>query len=334
MKKFTSDYLIRNEYPKCFTTYTGNLKTCVFDIEATGLDPSFSTVCMAALLVPTQRGIRITQFLAQNSGEELQLLTEVMDFIEKKGIECLITFNGHAFDIPFFNRRLKAHFNAGTLRKYNFDLYRFIRKGSGLKEKLSSLSQVSLEEHYGIRSMRRDTISGREFVSIYSEYSETGAAALEKLMLTHNKEDVLQLHRLMLLCPDDQEDFDRAMSAHGFPSPDGKYSVTASVTASGRRLRISGAQLRNPISAQLFPDMDSPVSALFEAETAVYRIELPLRQASAGSAAAPVSFLDTVQLGIDMSEDPDCINGFLIINSGTLNRVSVRILEKTDRMIR
>ena len=66
MKTFTRDYRITGEYREQFMSYFAGMKPCILDIEATGLDPSRCKVCLVALLVQTDRGIRITQFLAEN----------------------------------------------------------------------------------------------------------------------------------------------------------------------------------------------------------------------------------------------------------------------------
>ena len=85
MKTFTRDYRITGNYPQKFISYFPGMKPCILDIEATGLDPSKNKVCLAALLVRTGNGVRITQFLAENHYEENKVLDgwKQADFVIK-----------------------------------------------------------------------------------------------------------------------------------------------------------------------------------------------------------------------------------------------------------
>ena len=79
---------------------------------------------------------------------------------------------------------------------YEFDLYNFIRSNTGLKSQIGSLSQKNVEQHFGISSNRKDVISGRESVKLFAEYAINQDSVIEKIILTHNREDVLQLCHL------------------------------------------------------------------------------------------------------------------------------------------
>lgn len=327
MKTFTRDYRIDNEYPACFTRYLNGARTCVLDIEATGLDPSRCKVCLIALLVQTDSGTRITQFLAENHYEEYRVLDAALDFLGRENIGCLITFNGQAYDIPFINRRLEVNFSDSRIDTYDFDLYRFLRRGTDLKSRIGSMRQMALEDHYGIFSDRKDTITGRESVRLFDEYALTGNSTIEKIILTHNREDVLQLSRLMHLSLGECEDFDAAMAIHGFPSSDGRLVIRPALSRPGRILRITGEQLRDPVSAAFFPDAGSILTVEFRASSSSFEIDLPVERME------NECFLDVQSLGIDMSDDPDCVNGYLILNSRTVNAISSAIVDKTVRKI-
>ena len=324
MKTFTREYRIYGEYPDQFSRYFSGKKPCVFDIEATGLDPSRCKVCLAAFLVRTDSGIRITQFLSENHYEENRVLRAMCDYLEKDNIDYLITFNGRAYDIPFVNRRLECTFPDKRISVFNFDLYRFLRKGTSLKSRVSSMSQMSLENYYGIFSDRNDTITGRESVALFDEYSLTGNSVIEKVILTHNREDVLQLHRLMFLSMDEPEDFDAAMAAHGFPSSDGRLVIRPFISRQAKSLRICGEQLRDPVSAAYFPDSENPLTIQFNAESSSFQIDVPAGYHDG------MFYIDTAPLGLDLSEDPDCVNGYLILSPRTINSVSLMI---SDRII-
>lgn len=326
MKVFTRDYRITGDYPSDFTRYFGDMKPCVFDIETTGLDPARCKVCLTAMLTRTDSGVRVTQFLAENHYEENRVLQATLDFFASEGIDYLITFNGQAFDIPFMNKRLESTFMDGHIGLFNFDLYRFLSKGTDLRKRISSLSQKSIENYYGIISDRQDTITGRESVALFDEYAITGNTTLEKIILTHNREDVLHLHRLMFLSLSDVEDFDNAISRTGFPIMHCKYSVRPHLSVTGKALKIHGDQLAGSVSAAFFPDMDSNITAVFNASTSSYEIDIP---AGCLKTADGIEFyIDMQSEGIDLSDDPDCVNGFLILNSRTINLAAAKLAEK------
>lgn len=322
MKVFTRDYRITGDYPPQYETYFRDMKPCVFDIESTGLDPARSKVCLTAMLTKTDSGVRITQFLAENHYEEDRVLQATMDFFRSENIDYLITFNGQAFDVPFMNKRLEASFMDEYLRMYNFDLYRFLRKGTDLKNRIGSMSQMSIEDHYGIFSDRKDTITGRESVAMFNEYSITGNSAVEKIILTHNREDVLQLHRLMYLSMDEPDDFDAAIASLGFPVMNGRFIARPYISSAKNLFRITGEQLASPVSAAFFPDIDDPVTAVFNAASSSYEIDVPLGRLGNNY------YIDLEPLGIDFNEDPDCVNGFLILDPRTVNLAARAILEK------
>ena len=327
MKTFTRDYRITADYPSWFDSYFEGMRPCILDIEATGLDPSRCKVCLIALLVHTDNGIRITQFLAENHYEENRVLDAAMDFLKREKIGYLITFNGQAYDVPFINRRLERNFSESHLDLFDFDLFRYLRKGTQLKSRIGSMSQKSIEEHYGIFSDRQDTISGRESVRLFDEYSLTGNSTIEKIILTHNREDVLQLCRLIHLSIDEPEDPDAAIALHGFPSRDGRFVIRPALSIPGKILRITGEQLRQPVSASYFPDGNSPVTAVFNSASSSFEVNLPVERVDSEC------YVDLQPLGTDMNDDPDCVNGFLILNSASVNRLSRELIANISKKI-
>ena len=81
MKVFTRDYRITGEYHPEWDTYFSGMKPCVLDIEATGLDRSRCKAILIGLLMRTDSGVRITQFLAENHYEEAKVLDAAMDYL-------------------------------------------------------------------------------------------------------------------------------------------------------------------------------------------------------------------------------------------------------------
>ena len=197
MKKFTRSYNTYIYSGQIFDLYHGGLKPCIFDIETTGLSAQRGNkIIMTACLIPDSKGITITQFLAENPYEEDRVIMATMDFLKDESVDYLITYNGASFDIPFMKQRLATKNLPYVLNMYEFDLYNFIRSNTGLKSQIGSLSQKNVEQHFGISSNRKDVISGRESVKLFAEYAINQDSVIEKIILTHNREDVLQLCHL------------------------------------------------------------------------------------------------------------------------------------------
>ena len=197
MKKFTRSYNTYIYSGQIFDLYHGGLKPCIFDIETTGLSAQRGNkIILTACLIPNSTGVTITQFLAENPYEEDRVIMATMDFLKDESIDYLITYNGASFDIPFIKQRLAKKNLPYVLNMYEFDLYNFIRSNTGLKSQIGSLSQKNVEQHFGISSNRKDVISGRESVKLFAEYAINQDSVIEKIILTHNREDVLQLCHL------------------------------------------------------------------------------------------------------------------------------------------
>ena len=197
MKQFTRSYNTYIYSGQIFDLYHGGLKPCIFDIETTGLSAQRGNkIILTACLIPNSTGVTITQFLAENPYEEDRVIMATMDFLKDESIDYLITYNGASFDIPFMKQRLATKNLPYVLNMYEFDLYNFIRSNTGLKSQIGSLSQKNVEQHFGISSNRKDVISGRESVKLFAEYAINQDSVIEKIILTHNREDVLQLCHL------------------------------------------------------------------------------------------------------------------------------------------
>ena len=197
MKKFTRSYNTYIYSGQIFDLYHGGLKPCIFDIETTGLSAQRGNkIILTACLIPNSTGVTITQFLAENPYEEDRVIMATMDFLKDESVDYLITYNGASFDIPFMKQRLATKNLPYVLNIYEFDLYNFIRSNTGLKSQIGSLSQKNVEQHFGISSNRKDVISGRESVKLFAEYAINQDSVIEKIILTHNREDVLQLCHL------------------------------------------------------------------------------------------------------------------------------------------
>lgn len=332
MKVFTRDYKISGEYHSVWSEYFGDMKPCVLDIEATGLDRARCKAVLIGLLTRTESGVRITQFLAENHYEESKVLDASLDFIESSGIDYLITFNGLAFDVPFINARLDANFLGRRLKMYHFDLYRFLLRCTDMKKRSGSMSQKAIEEYYGILSDRGDTITGRESVALFDQYALTGNSTIEKIILTHNREDVLHLNRLMYLALADVPCLHTALAAYGLPAARGRLSVRSKIKPFPKKLRITGEQIKDPVSCAYFPDEDSSLTVTFNAASASFEILVPVCEYIGKGGSDDISYYldisflnkkDAAKGVYDLlASDPDCVNDYLILNPRTTGLLS------------
>lgn len=324
MKVFTRDYKIEHINSPSYGEYYNGMKLCVLDIEATGLDPRKSKVVLMGLLTETETGVKATQFLAENHYEEDKVLMATLEFLRDNKIDYLITYNGLRYDIPFINTRLEQLNYDDKINLYDFDLYRFLRKCSILPNKLNSLSQTSVEDYFGINKDRKDTITGKENIALFNEYSLSGNSTVEKIILTHNREDIVQLYKLLKLSSKNDfsdilnSDFHSEIARYGFPASNGRFSLRPQIKKS--QLIINGDQNYDEFSAAYFPNVDSPITATFAERTKSFEISLPV------SSKSDEYYIDLEKLDLQI-ESPNVINNFLILDAKTINQFSLKILD-------
>ncbi|MDD5822980.1 MAG: ribonuclease H-like domain-containing protein [Firmicutes bacterium] len=326
MRTFTRDYRIPHIEAIDYNRYFGGLKPCVFDIETTGLSRANSKVILCAMLSPVQGGVRVTQYLAENHYEERLVIAATLQYLKDEAIDYIISFNGASFDIPFFNSRAESLGFEEGIRMYDFDLYSFLRKHSNLPGRIESLSQKSVERFFAMAGARRDTISGAESVKLYNEYAVNGNPINEKLILTHNREDVAQLHTLMLKTVSDRlpdilrcNSFDEAMACFGYPiriaDSRPEFTIRTTLDCKRARLCINGDQLCEPINLEIYPDDSTSYRASFASRTRSLSVELPLEAYGDGF------YINIKALGLDteLREHDAYVNGFFILRNDGLS---------------
>ncbi len=221
MKIIESSLDIKPYKSRIWDSYFAGLKTGVFDIETTGLNPLFSKVILGGLADYTKGGV-CRQFFADESEDEAELLRAYTEAISS--YDVLISYNGEFFDLPFLKERLKKKDIEYDLdAHWSFDLYRAVHKHSGLRQILPNLKQKTLEKFLGIAPHRDDEISGGESVLLYKEYLRNKDPALAEKILLHNKDDLVQLSHLTKIL--EKLDLHKIMFHEGFAESRGKARI-------------------------------------------------------------------------------------------------------------
>ncbi len=196
-------YGTNERYPEAFyqsnifRLYFEDLQLGAMDIETTGLSPDHSRFILGGLVVPDPQGKKAIQLLSESNEEEPELIRSYLT--ELKDIDVLISYNGENFDLPFLNKRMHYHHLSGEALPFyqSLDLYRILDKYSNFRKLLPNLKQKTVETFLGLWSDRADEISGAESVALYYQFLRTGNPAIRDTILLHNKDDILQLSRLL-----------------------------------------------------------------------------------------------------------------------------------------
>ena len=164
-----------------------------WDIETTGFSRKYDSIYLMGYFYWEGRRPMIEQHLASSTADELALLESFLQKMDD--YELLVTFNGDAFDIPFVRERLRVMRIPGELRPFSsLDLYKLYRPYASFF-RWDSCKLKALERFLGID--REDLMDGGELIEVFYEYSRTDNKGLEKMLLLHNYEDILNLPVLL-----------------------------------------------------------------------------------------------------------------------------------------
>jgi hypothetical protein len=320
-----------------FNQYFKNLRMGVFDIETTGLSPGNSHIILSGFLIPEADGLQLTQYFAESLADEEEVLRATIEVLDS--LDVVVTYNGKSFDIPFVDARAKRILGSSTKQlpyPYNLDLYAVVRKFSPLRQYLPNLKQKTLEDFLGLWENRMDEISGAESASMYMDYLINREPKTEEKILLHNRDDVIQLHRLLRVL--DKTEVHRAMYHLGFPVRTQRHSFLVQNMAFGdNRLTITGLQRHQPISHTCFDSLmescgpGGTCSWDFSSSKREFQMELtPMMEQH-------LALIDLRELGLleeEFAFTPHCQSGYLIlrkeqdINYAETNLLVARLLER------
>lgn len=261
----TIEYHHKLEYfsSALFDRYFGDMNFCVFDIETLGLRPGFCPVVLTGVMTVERDGsCLLTQYFAETTDDERELLLSLEEYLNC--FDCIITYNGRHFDVPFIKKRAEVcGLDVFSVKPFNLDLYLIINGHSPFRQTLKSLRQSSVEEYMGLSSGRLDEISGKESVELYYEYldcptPELKESLMEKILL-HNHDDLVQLYRILPVIK--QTDLHGAMFSLGFPvrgEGDWPNLTVRKLNLSAKNLTVSGTLEENRYGYTSYTGFSSP----------------------------------------------------------------------------
>jgi len=167
----------------------------VLDIETTGFSRINASIILIGLLIKTENKLVTKQIFSETLKEEKLILKKLVEILDSMSHYFFITYNGHSFDLPFINAKLRQHRIDYQLNlNNNFDLYRLIRRNKNCLN-LKRHNLKSIEKFLKIK--RQDTISGKESIQLYYDYLEVKNKTLLEKILLHNFEDIKYLLPLL-----------------------------------------------------------------------------------------------------------------------------------------
>ena len=323
MKHLIYEYDEQPYHSKAFDFYFGDLSVGSFDIETTGLSPERCYVILIGFMELSDSGCRLHQFFAESLSEEEDIIRAFLN--EAAKTDALLTYNGKSFDVPFMEKRMSLYpaLSDEKLRFFDMDIYPVLRNFSTLRSFLPNLKQKTVEDFMGLWDSREDEISGAESVDLYFRYLADHDPETEELILCHNRDDVLQLARLLPVLR--KADLHRAMFETGFPmnrpagaSPDAlPESITVDkISITPRSLDIYGQQQYNSANRMIFESAETPYTLSLDSVEMSFHASVPLVD---HEHMKDLFIADLRPMGIDeepFASYPQFEDGLLVLQNG------------------
>jgi uncharacterized protein YprB with RNaseH-like and TPR domain len=308
---YNSNDIYKEEFyqSKILNTYFDNLNIGIVDIETTGLNPDRSRFILGGLVVPDSQGKKAIQLLSESKEEEGEVLHAYLS--EMKDLDILITYNGDHFDLPFLGKRISYNrIPREVLPTFqSIDLYRILDRHSTLRKLLPNLKQKTVETFLGLWSDRADEISGAESVELYNRYVRTGDLSLRDTILLHNKDDILQLSRLMKVF--EKLDIHKIMYHTGFiVSHLGKKIYIKSIELKKDSIFVTGKHKNIPIDYRCYLHSHE---AQLSVKTGIFSLRIPWQNAK------NYTYIDLEEFSWDLSaleKYAGYQSGYLLISQG------------------
>ena len=168
-------------------------KVFFMDIETTGFSRTYDSVYLTGFLYYEGGQFFLEQHLASDVRDEPELIDAFCDRLSDA--ESVVTFNGDMFDFPFMeSRRQMMHSTAPWPVVESVDLLRRYRPYQTLFG-WENCRLKTIERAIGVD--REDVFSGGELIEVFETYALQQDPDLEKVLLLHNYEDILNIPRLL-----------------------------------------------------------------------------------------------------------------------------------------
>lgn len=187
------DILTDNPPLTDITEFCPKDKILFIDIETTGLKKETTSLYLIGCGYYKGNDFYTKLFFADSEDEEAMILSAFLDFL--KGYTHLFHFNGNKFDIPYLNYKAKK-FNLGDIFENitQVDVYSLIKPLRFLLFP-TSMRQKVVEDF--LKITREDMFNGGELIEVYKRYTKTRNENDFKALITHNKEDVIGMHKIL-----------------------------------------------------------------------------------------------------------------------------------------
>ena len=166
------------------------------DIETTSLSiGAGNSAFLVGIGYTRGRKFQVLQFLLHEYADEPAMLYAISRF--SIGFQTLVTFNGHAFDIPMLQSRYDMNgLSASWLSLPNLDLYHLGRRV--YSQQLQRFSLQSFEKE--ILGIQRDQdIPGKDIPAAYFAYQSRQEYADMQLVVAHHEQDIFSLGHLIIM---------------------------------------------------------------------------------------------------------------------------------------
>lgn len=166
----------------------------LMDIETAGL--CAAPIFLAGFLLWTEalpETARLVQLMARDYSEERALLAETARLLDSR--QVLVTYNGRSFDLRMLHERVSYHrLPALPEPEWHLDLLGPLRRCFGGRWedcRLQTLERRLLKRQRGV------DITGREIPQAYHDFVHTGDAGRIKLVVEHNRLDLITMLQLL-----------------------------------------------------------------------------------------------------------------------------------------
>lgn len=173
--------------------YCNRYEAVFFDIETTGLAKEKTDLYLIGCGHYIDNKLVTKFFFADSKNEELDVINAFFEYI--KSFKYIIHFNGTKFDLPYIEYKCKKYSVENRLNDMtSIDIYQMIKPLRYLMFPVS-MRQKFIEDFLQIT--RNDMYNGGELIAVYDEYLHTHDNNKLNLLMMHNREDVLGMHKII-----------------------------------------------------------------------------------------------------------------------------------------